>query len=271
MKQKIKRPTGVKLIEEVKFPEPGVWDDLVRDLKLNVSQSNELKITVQHVVEDIAYYRLVRSKEPARDILTTRVKLMEKALSNLQYQVDCSIDLMTHFLPDDTMARIGRSFTFSAIGEALGKDVFPQNFDFFIGRMLADGKQVTMAALEELSRPKRGGLGLTHGHRILKHFIDAINAPLKKWLEIDKLNKGGRSPQVARTVLIHRLAEAAPGIIGKRAPVAATGSFVTLCSLVLPACGLSAKGVEKAIPPIVKPVRAEQERQSRRGLINAQP
>jgi hypothetical protein len=258
-----------KLIEEVKFPEPGVWDDLVRDLKLNATQSNELKITIQHVVKDIATYRLRKSQEPPRNIVTARRKLMEKALSNLQYQLDRSIHLMDHFLPDDTKARIGRSLTFSAIGEALGKDVFPQNSYF--RNMIVDRQQITMAALEEHSSGTRAALGLTHGHLILKHFIDAINAPLKKWLEIDKLNKGGRPPQTARTVLIHRLAKAAPAIIGKRAPVAATGSFVTLCSLVLPACGLSAKGVEKAIPPIVKPVRAEQERQSRRGLINAQP
>ena len=178
---------------------------------------------------------------------------------------------MGYFLPNDTLGYIGRSLTFSAIGEALGENVFPQHLDSLIGQMVADGKQITMAALEQEGISKREVLGLQHGHLILKHFIDAINAPLKKWLEIDKLNKGGRPPQMARTVLIHRLAEAAPDIIGKRAPVAATGAFVTLCSLVLPACGLSAKGVEKAIPPIVKPVRAEQERRSRRGLINAQP
>jgi hypothetical protein len=87
--------------EGVKFPERGVWDDLVRDLKLNDPQSNELKITIQHVVEDIAFYRSVKSKEPARNILTARLKLMQKALSNLQYQVNRSIHLMDHFLPQD--------------------------------------------------------------------------------------------------------------------------------------------------------------------------
>jgi len=128
----------------------------------------------------------------------------------------------------------------------------------FIERTLAEGQQITMAALDEFSRPRREALGLKHGHLMLKHFIDAIHAPLQKWVALDRLNKGGRPPQAARAYLIYRLAEAAPGIIGKSATIASTGPFVTLCSLVLPACGLSAKGVAKAIPPIVRQVRADQ-------------
>jgi hypothetical protein len=67
-----------------------------------------------------------------------------------------------------------------------------------------------------------------------------------------------------RKYFIQQLARAAPRIIGKRAAVSPTGRFVDLCSAVLPACGLSAKGVAKAIPEIVKQLRAGQGK-----LVNA--
>jgi hypothetical protein len=91
----------------------------------------------------------------------------------------------------------------------------------------------------------------------LKHFFESIYAPLKQWVELDKLNEGGRPPDMARRYLIWRLADAAPDIIGKPAAVSTSGAFVELCSQVLPACGLSAKGVAKAVLRIVRKRRAQ--------------
>jgi len=261
----LERTSGVDKIkvEQVRLPEPDAWKSLARDLKLTAVQIKELKFVVWHAVKDIEDYLSLRSKIPARSRLTAGLMRMEKAISNLQYEIDRSIHLMNHFLPHDTLAGIGRSFTFSAIGKALGKDVFPRHLDWLIGRMVSDRQQITMAALEEKGLPQRESLGLNHGHQILKYFIDTINEPVKKWVEIDRTNKGGRPPEMARRYLISRLAHAAPGIIGKRATIATTGPFVELCSSVLLACGLSAKGIEKAIPPIVKKLRSDQAKQRR--------
>jgi hypothetical protein len=172
---------------------------------------------------------------------------------------------MDRFLPHDMMAHIGRSFTLSAIVDALGEEVCPKNSSAVAVRMLADVSRLakenhtSMVALDEPSRARREALGLKHGHRILQHFIDAIHAPLRNWVELDKLNKGGRTPALARKYLIYCLAYEAPHIIGKPAAISTTGSFVGLCRLLLPTCGLSTRGIEKAIPPIVRQVRAEQE------------
>lgn len=247
------------VIEEIEFPKPKDWNSIVRELKLNATQSNELKITIHHVVADIAFYRSKKSQEPERALLTTRLKRMERALGKLQSEIDRSIHLMDRFLPHDTMAHIGRSFTLSAIVDALGEK-FPRNPAPVAARMPAKGNQIDLTALDEATRSRRDLLGLKHGPQILKHFIDAIHAPLKKWVELDKLNKGGRTPALARKYLIDRLAREAPNIIGKPATISTTGSFVRLCALLLPACGLSALGVEKAIPSIVGQVRAEQKR-----------
>lgn len=58
---------------------------------------------------------------------------------------------------------------------------------------------------------------------------------------------------MARIYLIRTLAQEAPNIIGRRATISTTGKFADLCSLVLPA-----KGIEKAIPPIVRKLRTGQ-------------
>jgi hypothetical protein len=261
-KKTASREARTRTVEPIVFPEPEVWNSIVRELDLSATQRNELEITLRHVVADVAFYRSEKDKEPERALQTTRLKRMERALGNLQGEIDRSIHLMGHFLPHDTMAHIGRSFTFSAIVGALGEEVRPSSSvdvrmlsDF--RSLLAKENQISVLALDEPTRPRREALGLTRGHQILKHFIDAIHAPLKKWVELDKLNKGGRTPAMARKYLIYCLACKAPGIIGKPATISTSGPFVRLCALLLPACGLSARGIEKAIPPIVRQVRAE--------------
>ena len=170
---------------------------------------------------------------------------------------------MEHFLPHDTLAYIGRSLTFSGMSEALAKDVFPKNFQFQIERMAPEGTSITLPLIEDRSRPMREALGLKHGHLLLAHFVDQVYAPLKKWVELDRLNKGGRPPQIARRIFIRELARAAPNIVGRKATIATTGRFVNLCSAVLLACGLPAEGVEKAIPGIVKQVRSEKPKRAK--------
>ena len=54
------------------------------------------------------------------------------------------------------------------------------------------------------------------------------------------------------------LAQAAPEIIGQAARIAVTGKFVDLCTSVAQVCGLPDDGIAKAIPPVVRKLRADQ-------------
>src|SRR5262249_44994892 len=157
----------------------------------------------------------------------------------LQCELNRSANLMEHFLPHDTMEYIGQSLTFSAMGEALGTNVFPKNFDLQLQRMSSKRRPITLPSLEDSSRPMRGALGLKHGHLILMHFIDQVYALLKKWVALNKLNEGGRPPNLLRQFMIQQLAEQSSSIIGKRATTTRKGKFSELCVAVLPACGLS--------------------------------
>jgi hypothetical protein len=165
---------------------------------------------------------------------------------------------MEFFLPSDTLGFIGESLTFSAMSEALGRDVFPKGYDFKIEFKQSQGKRITLASVEHDTRRMREALGLKHGHLILTYLIQGIHGPLERWIELDRLNKGGRKPDAVRSHLIYRLAEAAPAILGKAASVSTTGKFVDLCFAVLVACGLPESGIAKAIPAVVKRLRANQ-------------
>jgi hypothetical protein len=125
---------------------------------------------------------------------------------------------------------------------------------------LSQRERVTLTSLEQDTHPMREALGLKHGHLMLTHFIERIRAPLARSIKLKSLDEGGRPADAVRRYLIHRLAEAAPEVIGKRATVAVTGRFADLCTAVLVACGLPEAGITKAIPAVVRKLRAEQTR-----------
>jgi hypothetical protein len=242
----------------VVFPEPTSWANIVRDCKLTDAQAKTLEITLKEALKEIDRYYSKLQNRPSRDVLVKHLKLFEKALKHLQNECQRNPNLMEFFLPSDTLGFIGESLTFSAISEALGRDVFPKHYDFRIECKQSHGERITLASLEQETRPTRGALGLKHGHLILTYLIERIHGPLERWIELDRLNEGGRPPDAVRSHLIYRLAEAAPAILGKAASVSKTGKFVDLCSAVLVACGLPESGIAEAIPTVVKRLCSDQ-------------
>jgi hypothetical protein len=234
---------------EIKYPDRGAWKYLVRDLKLTEQQANELGIAIQHVILDLEPYVAHQAEKPE---LVARLKSLETAFRRLQLELNRSVHRMDKFLPDKMLEAIGKSLTFTAMTQALGTDVFPAKTDNDIRRLISGRMTISMAHLEARYAPQRETLGLKYGHLILKHHIESLWAPLKNWVEQDKLNKGGRPPDVVRNFLIDRLAEVSPSIIGKAASISTSGKFVELCLRVLPACGLSSDGVEKTVVSVVR-------------------
>jgi len=276
------------------FSSPEDWKNIVHDLKLSKTQERELEISIRHVLADIGSYQVVKNKLPSREELVAALKRMEKALGCLQCELKSSANLTEHFLPSGTTEYIGRSLTFSAIGEALGRDVFPEKFDLPLQRMIksrkvagrrhprtggADHPQTSagervrrrtwratkrsdqhgydLPSLEDLSQPMRKTLGLKHGHLILAHFIDQVYAPLKKWVALDKLNKRGHPPNLFRQYIIRRLAERSVSIVGKPATTTPTGEFAELCIAVLPACGFDSTGIEEAVAAVLGKMKGQ--------------
>ena len=250
----------MKTSPNLRFPPPQEWQNILHDFELMPTQAETLKVTIEEALGAISQYQAKLQNQPSRSDLVKGLKNFEKALRRLPDECRRSADLMEHFLPDGTLAFIGQSLTFAAISEALGRDVSPKRFDFYFKIRIKreQGERFTVSSLEQDTRPKRETLGLQHGHVLLTHFIGRIHQPLARWIEMKSLDKGGRPVDVARSYLIYQLAEAAPDIIGKPATVATTGKFVGLCTAVLVASGLPEAGIEKAIPPVVRKLRANQ-------------
>jgi hypothetical protein len=233
---------------ELSFPGPDEWQNIVSDCKLTPTQADTLKFTIDEALDEIRRHQVKLKNEPNRALLIDRLKKFDKALNRLLKECRRSADLMNVFLPSNTLAYISESMSFSAMSEALGRNVFPIDFD----------TKTTLASLEQDSHVAREMLGLKHGHLILTHFLEGIHAQLVRSVEWSRRNQGGRQADAARRHLIYELAKEAPEIIGKRATIAKTGKFVDLCTAVLLACGLPESGIATAIPSVVRKLRAYQ-------------
>jgi hypothetical protein len=176
------------------FPALDDWKNIVRDLGLTKVQENDLDITIRHVLADIEKNRA----RPPRDVLVAALKRLEKVLGAVQSEMARSKDLMRHFLSNSTLQFIGESFTFTAVGQAIGKDVSPIGQDYSIQSMIEKHNVISIADLENQFRNERRHLGLKYGGEILKHFTDVIHADLKSWGELDRLNEGGRPADIYR-------------------------------------------------------------------------
>ena len=63
------------------------------------------------------------------------------------------------------------------MGEALKKDVFPEDFDLQLERISSEGKPITLPFLEELFQPGRRALGLKYGHLLGALHRSSLCAP----------------------------------------------------------------------------------------------
>jgi hypothetical protein len=201
---------------QLAFPASDDWKNIVHDLELTKAQENELKISIRHVLADIERFQAIKREEPSRDVLVAALKRLEKVLGKVQYEMARSERFIKHFLPSKTLEFIGESFTFTAIGQAVAKDVFPIRLDHEIQDILEKTNSITMAGLEKHSRGDRVALGYKHGGEILKYFIDEIHGDLKSWVELDRRNTGGRPADIYRRYMIRPSQRDRRGLLAKR-------------------------------------------------------
>jgi hypothetical protein len=129
--------------------------------------------------------------------------------------------------------------TFAAISEALGRDLSPKRFDFYFKNRIKreQGERFTVSSVEQDTRPKRETLGLQHGHVLLTHFIGRIHQPLARWIEMKRLDKGGRPVDV--------MVGGVSGVTGNIVPFGfAKGQIAALAGLNV--VGLRRRGVTRA-------------------------
>jgi hypothetical protein len=238
-------------------PSQETFDELVRDLKRDDRQARELHLLIRHVDEDLRADRERRAGRQPRKELVRRLKRVAKIVDDLEFELQRWRNTINDFLPQEAQAVIGLLMSFSAMEAALGKELRFHELRSVIECLAADDPDFRMAQLEMRLESRRESRGLEHGGQFLVHFVEWINREIKSWLELDRLNRGGRPPKnVARDYLLIRLVEFDRGIIGRRATATAGGRFVRLCAAVCVACSLDDRGIERAVEKAIKLVKA---------------
>jgi hypothetical protein len=197
---------------------------------------------------------------PKRSQLVSRIKRLEKAFGNVASELKRAEKDLPHLLPHDVGSFVGLAMNFTAIGQALGKEEFPVFVDLEIERGIRDNRHLTQKQIEEAGNPKRESLGLNHSHVLLPYLINGMHEPLRLWVELDRKNKGGRTPNMLRRYLAYWLVYEADGILGKKPTISQSGKFVEFCEAVFEACRLSYDGLDKILPALVKRVREDKKR-----------
>jgi hypothetical protein len=236
----------------IRMPDARELKNLATDFKLTAAQSKSLKLAIGWVVMDVQTDWLKTSKNPPRKELKARLRTIHNSFERLDRECRKNAALMEEILPYELLRYLAGIMTFSALGAAVGANVFPGPVDF--AKWLEP--PASIKSLEEASLRHRYRAVSRNGYLAFTNVIGQICAILKEQVDRDRLDKGGRKPNATRALLIQQLARMSLDILGKKASVAKSGKFVSLCSAVLTVCGLSGRGVESVIPGIVTEVRA---------------
>ena len=239
------------------FPIEGDWQDLIKRFHLNDDQAHNLTVVLQQVIADLDQFRATMDAMPKRSQLVSRIKRLEKAFGNVASELKRAEKDLSHLLPHNVGSFIGLAMNFTAMGQALGKEEFPVFVDLEIERGIRDNRHLTQKQIEEAGNPKRESLGLNHSHVLLPYLINGMHEPLRLWVELDRKNKGGRTPNMLRRYLAYWLVYEADGILGKKPTISQSGKFVEFCEAVFEACRLSYDGLDKILPALVKRVRED--------------
>ena len=237
--------------ETIELPDEATLTELGRRLKLSTTQVVHLRITLQHVHADLADHQANRVYSERTEIVR-RLKLVETALADLNNACRQHAKHIGHF-PSEFLGGVGAMLTFVAMNDALGQDRVPRQVDRTIQECITAGGIRSVEQIESLTQPAREALAIQYGAELVPAIIARLHAPLKTWVDLNRLNRGGRKTNLARLYLVTCLAQSAPEIIRRKASRSQTGPFVRLCEAVLPACGIHAKGVEKVIERIIPP------------------
>ena len=235
------------------MPTPEAFEDVVRDQKLDAVQARELRLILGHLDLDLKTYRERRSGEPPRPELVRFLKRVAKALDDLENELRRYATTLNQFLPPDAREEIGALMSLTEIESALGIEIPTPELKATIDELAAEDPEFRLAQLEDRLLYRRQARGLERGGDLLLHIVERVNRPVQAWVDLDRRNRGGRpTKDLARDLLLYRLAEAAPVVIGRRPTATAGGAFVRLCAAVTTACGLDDVGIERAAEKAIK-------------------
>ena len=238
------------IIESPPFemPSPDDWREIVGNLELDARQAHELDIVLRHAKADL---QAVADRVPARDErgeLVAALEALSKALGAVENVVRGRLPELSDALPHASGSAIGDMLTVREIEIALDKKLFTPNLDELQTSPEAPGT-LSASEIDAATASMRQAQGIAAGAELLAHIVKRVHEPVRKWLEADRSNRGGRPPDHIREHLIFALAKKSNVIIGE--PPTSNGRFLALCDEVFRACDRSTDGLRDAVERIL--------------------
>ena len=259
-KKNKKEPESIEkyLMQEIKIPLDDQWKEYFKEFVLSAEQERALKETITNINGYIIKYNTLMKKIGPRSERKKKLLALEKSLDKVRFYVEHFGDDMDNWLPSEACAQIGLLSDFLTAEQVLGETKYSMRINQRIEQEIFLKSSVNIEKIDKELSFSRESIGLLVGGKILRNFIQKIHDPLRDWVELERLNKGGAPGNMTVRLIVRELARWAPEIIGVRAAIKKEGLFVRLCSAVLIACGLpdASDNVGNMVPNVVKKLRA---------------
>jgi len=245
------------LMQELVIPSDKVWNEEFKEFGFTSDQELALKETITSVNECIIQYNKLMKKIGPRSEQKKKLLALEKSLVKVRFYVEHFGDDMDKWLPSEACAQIGLLSDFLTAEQVLGEKKYSRRINQRIEQEIFQKSSVDIEKIDKELRVSRESIGLLVGGKILRNFIQKVHDPLRDWVELERLNKGGAPANLTVRLIVRELARAAPEIIGMQPAIKKEGLFVRLCSAVLIACGLPdvSDNVGNVVPKVVKKLR----------------
>jgi hypothetical protein len=239
-------------LQALKVPKDAQIKAVVGGFRLAKGQAAVLDFIVKDTLADLRSYQGWRVHKIDHDERVAEpIDEIYQSLSRLVSSLEAYPNALKDILSAPTGAKLGDLFSFTGIGKALDRDAFPDDGKSLRSHFRRNAQQFDIAAAEKFYARPREDYGLLYGDRLLLYALRVVLEPLEGGFAAKAANKGGRPPNIERRYLIERLTKAAPKILGSEPPISVGSRFVELCERVLPLCGFSKDGIDKAVVSVL--------------------
>ena len=238
----------------ITFPTPQTQRELAEALHLGTDASADLWSCVRQLVGDIARHAAMQANQSLGRNRTERIKHL-KAVSNGLSKLETR--LLDQDRNTDEILRLQLS---TLLGEIISHSGFERlvgcSPGYDVGSRFPPARSSARdtglyEALESEMLQRRINLATVWAPTVLVSLIREINQPLRRYLDLERLNKGGSPGRTYRNYAVAQLIPVHPKIFGEPPTPAPNGNFVTLCDWVLTAVGIETDGLEQAVARIL--------------------
>jgi hypothetical protein len=241
------RPSRIDDAANLRSPRADDWEEIIDDLKLTKVQADQLANVVRDALMDIfTYHDRKRGQKKFKDYVL-HLKKVDKHFQALIEAIEEKDPPLTEFLPLKVLEELGRMFSFSGLGAATGKELFPETLPDVLEYQQRNNLPISVESIERFYSHTRADKGLVHGRELILHVLKTLREPIAANLKLQSLDRGGRPQNVNKKYMIERLVRGAVAIFKMSEGQYVDAPIVDLCYVVMVHCGFQEEGIEKEV------------------------